>query len=59
MLDEQCEGKEFHGVPVLRGADPAGCGWDGMLITALEELEQVEARPRELGVSGEQIWRLS
>jgi DNA-binding MarR family transcriptional regulator len=33
--------------------------WDGMLITALEDLEEVERQLRDSGVPEEKIWRLT
>jgi hypothetical protein len=33
--------------------------WDGVLITALEELEGVETKLRDWGVPEDKIWRLT
>jgi len=59
VLDEGYAGKVFRGVRVLRGEELSGCAWDGVLITALDDLEQVDARLREMGLSEERVWRLS
>ena len=33
--------------------------WDGVVITALDGVEQAEARLGEVGCAGERVWRLS
>ena len=59
VVDGVLGGAEFHGVPTLRPGDLAEVAWDGVLITALGDPEQAEARLRALGVPDECVWRLS
>lgn len=59
VLDDMYRGTDFNGTPVLRTAELPEEGWDGVLITALDGLDTVEAELRDLGVPEERIWRLS
>ena len=59
VLDDMYMDTSFNGAPVLRAAELSGCVWDGVLITALDELEAVEAQLRDRGLVEEQIWRLA
>lgn len=59
VLDERYADEMFNGVPMLRAEDLPEGAWDGMLITALEDLDKVEAQLREMGLAEERIWRLS
>ena len=49
----------FNGVPMWRAEELLEGEWDGVLITALEDLDTVEAQLREIGLAEERIWRLS
>ena len=49
----------FNGVPMVRAEELPDGEWDGVLITALEDLDTVEAQLREMGLAEERIWRLS
>ena len=52
VVDEGYEGYEghaFHGVPVLKEAQVQDACWDGVLITALEEIEEAESQLVQLG----------
>lgn len=55
------EGKkgQLSGAPILPGEDLSSLEWDGVLITALDELVEVEAQLRDWGVPEDKIWRLS
>jgi len=46
-------------MPVLRAGELQGREWDGVLITALEDLEKVERQLGEAGVPAAKVWRLS
>jgi DNA-binding MarR family transcriptional regulator len=59
VVDSGYDADQFDGLLVLQGEDLGGLQWDGMLITALEELEEVESQLRDWGLPEEQIWRLS
>ena len=50
---------QFSGVPVLLGEDLHAFEWHGVLITALDSLEAVEAQLRDWEVPEEKIWRLT
>ncbi len=49
----------FNRVPMVRAEELPEGAWDGVLITALEDLDTVEARLREMDLAEERIWRLS
>ena len=59
ILDERCQDQEFGGLPLLRIADLQHQGWDGVLITALENLDAAEHFLQEAGVVSSKIWKLS
>ena len=59
VLDERYADEMFNGVPMWRAEELPEGEWDGVLITALEDLDTVEAQLREMGLSEERIWRLS
>ena len=59
VLDDMYMDTSFNGAPVLRAAELKAQAWDGVLITALDELEAVEAQLRDRGLMEEQIWRLA
>lgn len=58
VLDESFEGHLFHNMPIWDEHDLREIKWDGVLITALEALEQVEAQLCDIGLPEERIWRL-
>jgi DNA-binding MarR family transcriptional regulator len=49
----------FGDLPVLVSADLKEVEWDGILITALEGLEEVEAELCDWGLPEDRIWHLS
>ena len=59
VLDPAFEGEEFSGVPVVDSKQLGELEWDGMLITALDDLEAVDGDLRAIGVLEEKVWRLS
>jgi DNA-binding MarR family transcriptional regulator len=58
VLDREYVGARFNGLPLLQGEDMRDEEWDGVLITALEDLDEVEAQLRDWGLPEEKIWRL-
>jgi len=59
VLDREDGEIRFEGLPVIQWSDLQEIAWDGVLITALDELEEVEARLSDLGLPEERIWLLS
>jgi DNA-binding MarR family transcriptional regulator len=59
ILDEHCQDKEFSGLPLLMAEDLQGEEWDGVLITALENLDRAERYLDEAGVAAAKVWKLS
>ena len=59
IVDDGFGEDRFDGVSVLHGEDLGELEWDGLLITALEGLEEAEAQLRDWGLPEERIWRLS
>ena len=59
ILDESYQGKEFSGLPLLKIADLQDGQWDGVLITALENLHGAEHHLEEAGVGATKVWKLS
>ena len=53
------DGDQLPGVPLMQSEDLRVVEWDGVLITALEELDGVEAQLRDWGLPENKIWRLS
>lgn len=59
VVDHGFDEDRFDGLLMLQGEDLGELEWDGLLITALEGLEEVEAQLRDWGLPEERIWRLS
>ena len=59
VVDEDYEGEGFHGVPVVKGKHLNDLVWDGVLITALDGVEEAEEHLMGLGVSPDAIWKVS
>ena len=59
VLDEQCDGAEFNGVPLIAPKELTELEWDGMLITALDDLDVVDHRLREMHLPETKVWRVS
>ena len=60
VLERAPGAAEFEGYPILDIADTESVEWDRVLITALDDLQGVEAWLRESGIIAEpRIWRLS
>jgi len=59
VVDSQYAEDRFNGLPVLQSEDLEDVEWDGVLITALDGVEEVEAQLRDWGLPEERIWRLS
>ena len=58
VLDEGYEGDEFNGTQGVRKEDLKEMSWDGVLVTTLEDLEDVEEQLRCLGIPKEDVWLL-
>lgn len=59
VLDKASGAEEFEGFPIIDIQDAVVVGWDGVLITALEDLEGNETWLRENDIVESRIWRLS
>ena len=59
IIDEHFQDKEFSGLPLLKAADLQSRTWDGVLITALENLDSAERCLEEAGVAATKVWKLS
>jgi DNA-binding MarR family transcriptional regulator len=59
IVDEHYQDREFGGLPLLKTADLQGRAWDGVLITALENLDRAEHYLAEAGVESTKVWKLS
>jgi DNA-binding MarR family transcriptional regulator len=59
VLDEGYAGSEFNGVQMV-GKDALNeLEWDGVLITALENLDEVGVKLRQMGIPEEKVWTLA
>jgi len=59
VLDQGYANDKYAGLPVLQVEQLKQVAWDGLLITSLEELDEVEAQLRDWGLPDERIWRLA
>ena len=59
VLDDQHEDEEFAGVRVIQRAELAELEWDGVLITALDDLDGIDDLVRAMGLPAQKVWRLS
>ena len=59
VIDSNFTDSKYNGASVVLSEDLGEMEWDGILITALEGLEDVETKLRDRGVLEERIWRLS
>lgn len=59
ILDERQQGQDFDGLPLLKAGDLQDREWDGVLITALENLDQAEHDLAKAGVDTAKVWKLS
>lgn len=59
IVDDSLEVLDFNGFPVIPGEKLADFQWDGILITSLENLEEVERQLHSLGVKKEEVWTLA
>jgi len=58
VMDERCEASEFGGVPVIEASRLQELEWDGVLITALDDLDGVEDQLAHIGIDSSKVWRL-
>lgn len=56
IVDDIYEGEEFCGQRVLRSEALGRLGYDRLLVTSLEDPEQVDQRLLKLGVDRKKIW---
>ena len=59
VLDDQHNEEELAGVRVIRPAQLAELEWDGVLITALGDLDGVDDLVTAMGLPAQMVWRLS
>ena len=59
IVDDAYEGGDFCGHRVLRSEALGGLGYDRLLVTSLEDSEQVDQRLLKLGVDRKKIWRIA
>ncbi len=59
IVDDVYEGGEFCGHRVLRSEALGRLGYDRLLVTTLEDPEQVDQRLLKLGVDRKKIWRIA
>ena len=59
VVDDEYEGREFHGVPVISNGQLGDLQWEGILITDTNDLDGMEKRLEGMEVPKEAIWTLS
>ena len=59
IADDSCDGVAFGGVALVPEDGLDSPAWDGVLITALNDLDGADSRLRELEVPESKVWRLS
>ena len=59
VLDEKHDDEELAGVRVIRPAELAELEWDGVLITALDDLDGADELVTAMGLPAHKVWRLS
>ena len=59
VVDDEYEGREFHGVPVMKSRQLKDLQWEGILITGLGDFEVVEENLVKMEVSRDAIWTLT
>ncbi len=59
VLDDTHNDEELAGVRVIRPAELAELEWDGVLITALDDLDGVDELVTAMGLPEQKVWRLS
>lgn len=58
LVDDDCFGQEFHGGLIIKTSELLEHEWDGVFITALEAIDEVETQLIQLGVPENSIWKL-
>ena len=56
VVDDNYKGEEFYGFPVVRSAALDSLDYDRLIVTSLDEPEEVEKRLLQSGVEGEKTW---
>ena len=59
ILDEDFQGTDFSGTPVLDESGMKRIECDGILITALDDFDELELRLGQMKLPESKIWRLS
>lgn len=59
IFDVSYSEREYHGVCILNENQLCQVEWDGLLITTLDNLDEVELNLRQIGVSPKNIWHFS
>ena len=58
VVDDGLEVGQFRGAPVVAAEEVCGLSWDGVLVTGLDEPDEVDGRLEQLGVPASRVWRL-
>ena len=58
IVDDSFDGDVFSGVLRVAEQELTSLRWDGVLITALNDLDNADVRLRELGVPESKVWHL-
>jgi len=59
VIDAGYSADTYEGVPVIEESALGELQWDGILITALDDVEEVDRRLRAIGFPDEKVWHLS
>ncbi len=59
VVDDEFEGQEFHGVPVVKSGQMGDLEWEGILITDPDDLDGIEKRLEGMKVPTKAVWRLA
>lgn len=58
IVDKDLSGNSFNNLPLLQCSSLGEIEWDGLLITALDDVDEVEVELRDWGIIEDRIWRL-
>ena len=58
VFDDHYGEPEFQGVPVVDSEKLRELEWDGMLVTALDDIDRLDGQKDQLGIPDSKVWRL-